>query len=66
MGMNTLRQWEKPELIILSNKGTDEVLTLGCKSPSVSVGPGYTNNKCDNPINKYNPCHACMAQNNMS
>jgi hypothetical protein len=61
-----IKQWMRPELIILSNKGTDEVLTLGCKSPSVPVGPGYSNNKCDAPINVHNPCHACMSQNSQS
>ncbi len=58
--------WERPELIILTNSNEDEVLTLGCKLKTNSIGPVSANNKCDAPQPQGNPCSACQAQNSSS
>ena len=59
---NNKKQWEKPELIILTHSNEDEVLELDCKLKVNSLGPTSANNKCDQPMNPQNPCGACQAQ----
>ncbi len=60
----TKPNWEKPELVILTHSNEDEVLTLDCKLVTTgAVGAAHSNNKCDKPKNKHNPCGACQAQN---
>ncbi len=53
-------KWEKPELVILVRGHSEEVLTSGCKTVGIMIGPSSNSNGCGDVLSTN--CGSCQGR----
>ena len=56
-----MKEWKKPELIVLSKSNAEEIVLGICKSTIISYGSNGYNSACQVTFRVCNPCNTVAA-----
>jgi len=56
-----VKEWKKPELIVLSKSNAEEIVLGICKSTIISYGSNGYNSACQVTFRVCNPCNTVAA-----